>query len=224
MGSHLLITIYDLYFLICCILQVILFRNHFSRTNSTDPSHEASLTTWVNHTVIGFYWINSIFRINVSRAGFKPGILSATWIWVIHKRAVLKRGKNFRPSVRRPPSDYPPTNRPTDHKKLLLTLPLSDVRPGANTLRFRVALHKPTQPPTPDSSLPHLFSNCFIFHLSVRVVIEVVNSSETMLCRTLQNNLFYLTWTNSTESNKFFAKNSKKVRTSNGDIVRNGRV
>ena len=47
------------------------------------------------------------------------------------------------PSVRRPPSavrqcplpsDSPPTDGPTDHKKLLLTLPLSDVRPGANTV------------------------------------------------------------------------------------------
>ena len=55
------------------------------------------------------------------------------------RRAVLKRRKT---SVRLPsavrqcpsPSDSPPTDGPSDHKKLLLTLPLSDVRPGANTV------------------------------------------------------------------------------------------
>ena len=40
--------------------------------------------------------------------------------------AVLKRSQKL-PSVRRLPSDSPPTDRPTDHKKLLLTLPLSEV-------------------------------------------------------------------------------------------------
>ena len=48
-------------------------------------------------------------------------------------RAVLKKEKT---SVRPPsavrqcpsPSDSPPTDGPTDHKKLLLTLPLSDIR------------------------------------------------------------------------------------------------
>ena len=47
------------------------------------------------------------------------------------KRAVLKRSKIFRPSaVRQCPSlsDSPLTDGLSDHKKLLLTLPLSDVR------------------------------------------------------------------------------------------------
>ena len=45
--------------------------------------------------------------------------------------AVLKRSKNFQPSAVRQcpsPSDSPPTDGPSDHNKLLLTLPLSDVR------------------------------------------------------------------------------------------------
>ena len=44
--------------------------------------------------------------------------------------AVLKRSKNFRPSAVRQchwPFDSPPTNGPSDHKKLLLTLPMSNV-------------------------------------------------------------------------------------------------
>ena len=55
---------------------------------------------------------------------------------VYARAAVLKRSKNFWPSAVRQcpsPSNSIPTDGPSEHKKLLLTLPLSDVRPGANT-------------------------------------------------------------------------------------------
>ena len=55
-----------------------------------------------------------------------------------HKRAVLKRSQNFRPSAVRqcpPLSDSPLTDGPTKNKKLLLTLPLSDVQPGVNPIQ-----------------------------------------------------------------------------------------
>ena len=35
-----------------------------------------------------------------------------------------------------PPSAHPPSAQPSDHKKLSLTLSLSDVRPGANPIRY----------------------------------------------------------------------------------------